>query len=150
MQEIDQEYDRFIEFGGVLNRTMRKYLVQYIQNKFDSEVNLIPELNDQYYNYFTRALDKLFLIEGLLDLANSNEKIRQRVILDTLQWLKKTHKKVNKKNPFYDELERLESWSVTPLEHFIKRWSALTNFLKMEYGRNLVDHLFFQKQFEKL
>ena len=50
MQEIDQEYDRFIEFGGVLNRTMRKYLVQYIQNKFDSEVNLIPELNDQYYN----------------------------------------------------------------------------------------------------
>ena len=97
MQEIDQEYDRFIEFGGVLNRTMRKYLVQYIQNKFNSEVNLIPELNDQYYNYFTRALDKLFLIEGLLDLANSNEKIRQRVILDTLQWLKKTHKKVNKK-----------------------------------------------------
>ena len=63
MQEIDQEYDRFIEFGGVLSRTMRKYLVQYIQNKFDSEVNLIPELNDQYYNYFTRALDKLFLIE---------------------------------------------------------------------------------------
>ena len=150
MQEIDQEYDRFIEFGGILNRTMRKYLVQYIQNKFDSEVNLIPELNDQYYNYFTSALDKLFLVEGLLDLANSNEKIQQRVILDTLQWLKKTHKKISKKNPFYDELERLESWSVTPLQHFVKRWSALTNFIKVEYGRDLVDHLFFKEQFKKL
>ncbi len=149
-QELEQEFDRFIAFGGILDKQMRRYLVQYLQNKFEPERHIIPILNDRYYDYFTRALDKIFLIEGLLKISTSNEKIRHRIILDTLYWLRQTYKKVRKKEAFEEEKERLEGWSITPLHIFVKRWSALPIYLRSVYDRTELDHLFFEQQFKEL
>ena len=149
-QELEREYERFVEFGGVLDRRTRKYLVQYLQNKFDPERHLIPELHDRYYDCFTKALDELFLIDGLLELTVSNQKIRQRIVLDTLQWLRKTHKMARTKHPYQQELQRLEGWSVTPLHIFVGRWSVLIACLKSEYSRDQLDHYFFTAKFKAL
>ena len=62
-KELEEEYNRFIEFGGLLDRKMRRYLVQYLQNKFDPDRHIVPELKDKYYRYFEDALDDIFLIE---------------------------------------------------------------------------------------
>ncbi|MEM9820418.1 MAG: hypothetical protein AAF985_05080 [Bacteroidota bacterium] len=46
-KELEQEFNRFIEFGQLLDKQMRTYIVQYIQNKFNPKQHVIPELNEQ-------------------------------------------------------------------------------------------------------
>ena len=128
----------------------RTYLVQYLQNKFEPERHIIPELNDQYYEYFQNALDQIFLIDGLLEISTYNNKIRKQIILDTLYWLRKTYKKVRTKNPYEDELQRLEGWAVTPLKAFVNRWSALPAYLSSVYTRDEIDTYFFIEKFKTL
>jgi uncharacterized protein with von Willebrand factor type A (vWA) domain len=148
--ELEGEYDRFIEFGGLLDKKMRTYLVQYLKNKFDPDRHLIPELNDKYYTYFTKALDELFLIDGLLDISQQNVEIKKRVILDTIYWLKKSYKEVREKHPFEEEERRLESWSITPLKIFLKRWGALPTYLSSVYAREQLDYMFYRQKFDEL
>ncbi len=147
---LEQEYQRFIEFGNLLDIKMRSYLVQYLQNKFDPDRHVIPTLNDQYFEYFQKALDRIFLIDGLQKLVQANYKIRQRIILDTLYWLRKAYKKSRKKNPYEEEKQRLESWAITPLKIFIKRWQSLPNYLSNVYDRKDLDHYFFSEKFNQL
>ena len=150
-EELKQEYYRFIEFGNLLDKKMRTYIVQYIQNKFEPDLHVIPELNDQYYEYFRKSLDQIFLIDGLLNISTFNHKIRKQIILDTLYWFRKTYKKVRTKNsPYEDELQRLEGWAVTPLKAFVNRWGALPHYLSNVYTRDQLDTYFFTKKFKTL
>jgi len=149
-KELEQEYSRFIEFGGLLDRKMRQYLVQYLQNKFTPDKYIIPELNDQYYLYFQNALNDIFLVDGLLDITKYNDKIRSQIILDTLYWLKKSYKKVRVKHPYEDEQQRLESWAVTPMKAFVIRWKALPSYLANVYSRDQFNTQFFVEKFQSL
>ena len=149
-EQLEQEYGRFVEFGNLLDRKMRKYLVQYLRNKLEPDRFLLPELNDQYYAYFQKALDGIFSIPGLLGLAQGNEKIKKQIVLDTLHWLRKTYDKARTKNPYDDELNRLEGWAVTPLHVFTQRWPALPTFLKATYSKDELDSNFYKDRFNKL
>lgn len=149
-KELQQECDRFIEFGNLLDKRMRRYIVQYIQNKFNPELHIIPILNDQYFDYFQKALDEIFLIDGLVGVTKANDKIRKQVILDLLYWLRKAHKKSSIKNPYDEEKQRLESWAVTPLHIFVKRWGALPDYLNNVYSRTELDNHFFKEKFSQL
>lgn len=149
-EQLDQEYQRFVEFGGLLDRKMRRYLVQYLQNKLDPERHVVPELNDQYFEYFRKALDELFAIPGLIELATRNEKITKQVVLDILRWLRKSYDKARSKNPFEDELQRLEGWAVTPLHVFVRRWPNLPAYLQTKYSREELDSHFYQDRFQAL
>ncbi len=149
-KELEEEFNRFIEFGNLLDRRMRTYLVQYLQNKFDPEKHIIPTLNEQYFEYFQKALDRIFLIEGLLEVTQYNERLKKQVVFDILYWLRKSYKKSRDKNPYHDEQLRLEGWAVTPLKAFYKRWTALPNYLSKIYQRNELDYLFFSEKFKSL
>lgn len=149
-KELQEEFDRFIEFSNLLNRRMRTYLVQYLQNKLNPGQHLIPELQEQYLTYFQKALDRIFLIDGLTQVTEYNERLKKQVILDILFWLQKTYKKVRSKNPYEEEQTRLESWAVTPLHTFVKRWAALPDYLGSLYERAELDHIFFREKFKQL
>ncbi len=149
-KELEQEYERFIEFGTLLNKRMRTYIVQYIQNKFNPQRFVIPELNEQYFEYFQQALDRIFLIEGLLEITQYNHDLKRQVILDILYWLRKAHQNSKTKTPHQDEKLRLEGWAVTPFHVFINRWAALPMYLNSMYNRSELDYLFFQEKFDTL
>lgn len=149
-KQIEEEYQRFIEFGELLDRQTRKYLVQYLQNKLEPDAFVIPELNDQYYQYFTKALDGLFEIDGLLRITAGNQKITRQIILDTLYWLRKSYQKVRSKNPYDSELKRLEGWTVTPLHVFEDRWHFLINFLRTTYSKDQLDIDFYENRFKTI
>ncbi|TXB61891.1 VWA domain-containing protein [Phaeodactylibacter luteus] len=148
-EQLEQEYQRFIEFGGLLDRQMRRYLVHYLQNLIAPGRHTIPELNDQYYLYFQRALDSLFSIPGLLGLAQGNEKITRQLVVDILRWLRKSFEKARLQNPYEDELQRLEGWAITPLHVFARRWPGLPAYLQTVYPREEIDSQFYQDRFRK-
>ena len=50
----------------------------YLQNKFDPDRHIVPELKDKYYRYFEGALDDIFLIDGLQDILQQNSSIKKR------------------------------------------------------------------------
>jgi uncharacterized protein with von Willebrand factor type A (vWA) domain len=149
-EQLEQEYQRFVEFGNLLDRKMRRYLVHYLQNKLEPGRHVIPDLNDQYYAYFQQALDELFSIPGLLDLAEGNAKITKQVVLDILRWLRKSYDKARAKNPYEDELQRLEGWAITPMHVFVRRWPNLPTFLRTQYSREEIDSNFYQHRFQQL
>ena len=149
-KELEEEYIRFIEFGGLLDRKMRRYLVQYLQNKFDPDRHIVPELKDKYYRYFEGALDDIFLIDGLQDILQQNSSIKKRVLLDTIYWMKKSYKDVRTKHPYEDEQQRLSSWSITPMKAFLKRRQALPIYLSSIYRRDELDTQFYKVKFDAL
>lgn len=149
-EHLEQEYQRFVEFGNLLDRKMRRYLVQYLQNKLEPNRHVIPELSDQYYAYFQQALDELFSIPGLLNLAEGNARITKQVVLDILRWLRKSYDKARTQNPYEDELQRLEGWAITPLHVFVRRWPNLPAYLRTQYSREEIDSLFYQDRFQQL
>lgn len=148
-KELEQEYERFIDFGNLLDRKRRIYIIQYIQNKFEPELHLIPSLKEQYYEYFRKALDRVFMIEGLMEVIQYSPLLKKQVILDTLYFLRKAYKKSRTINPFEEEQSRLSAWAVTPLHSFVKRWRSLPDYLQGVYERTELDHAFFKEKFQE-
>lgn len=148
--DLERAYERFIEFGGLLNRRMRQYLVRYLREKFEPDGREFPELNDQYFRFFQRALDELLDNEELLGLTAGNARIRRQVIIDLLHWLRRAHDRVKAKHPYQDEVDALERWAITPLHVFVLRWSTLTTYLANHYAPHELDHRFFLDRFQRL
>lgn len=147
-QIIEEEYERFIEFGNLLDRKSRQYLVEYFRYKLEGTTYESPELNDQYFKYFQKALEHIFSINKLLPLLQENQRISQHVVLDTLQWIRKTFAKVRTQNPYHKEEDLLKGWAVTPLKIFTERYPFLLNFLRNNYARQVLDTEFYADRFK--
>ncbi|MEM6771700.1 MAG: hypothetical protein AAF597_14040, partial [Bacteroidota bacterium] len=130
MSVLEQEYARFIEFGQLLDRRTRRYLVEYLKAKVSGRPYAGEELNDRYANYFLQALDEVFAIDNLLFVCENNESITQQIVLDTLYWIKKTFAKVETKHPYQKEVDLLAGWSVTPVKAFKTRYPHLLQSLR--------------------
>lgn len=148
--DLERAYERFIEFGGLLNRRMRQYLVRYLREKFEPDGREFPELNDQYFRFFQRALDDLLDNEELRKLTESNARIRRQVIIDLLHWLRRAHDRTKAKHPYQDEVDALERWAITPLHVFVQRWTTLTTYLANQYAPHELDFRFFRDRFQNL
>lgn len=142
------EYDRFIEFGNLLDRRSRRYIVDYFKHLLTKEPLENKELNDRYARYFRSALDKLMAIEDLLTLCGKNERISKQVVQDTLYWMRKTYEKAQLKNPHQRELDTLKGWSVTPLKIVRSRFPFLIKLLKETYRPDELDAGFYSNKFE--
>lgn len=145
---LEREFERFIEFGNFLDRRTRRYLVEYFKHRLAGDIYELPDLNDQYFQYFRSALDHIFGIDGLLTIARSNEKITQFIVLDVLHWLRKTSDKVQKKHPFQKEVQRLEGWAVTPFHVFKTRYPFLLQFVASHYPPEEIQTRFYKKKYE--
>lgn len=149
-EKLNLEYERFIEFGELLDRKMRQYLVQYLQHKFQGIPLDLPTLKEDYFLYFQGALDDLAAIPNIHDLLGNQQMLQERIILDTLRWLRKTYQKVKTKHPYQQELDRLGNWAITPLHVFYGRWSILISYLSQQYSQEEVETPFFRHQFQQL
>jgi uncharacterized protein with von Willebrand factor type A (vWA) domain len=148
---LEQEYERFIAFGQILDRKMRTYLVTYLRQKLEQSVVEEPaELDNTYLRYFTQAIDQLTGIQGLLSLCAGNEQITRQVVIDTLRWLRKSWTKSRVKNPYENEIRRLEQWSVTPVKAVAERWPVLLNTVRNLYPKEQLDSSFYSAKFKGL
>ncbi len=148
-QKLEEEFERFIEFGNLLDARSRRYLVEYFKHKIDDTPLESPDINDQYFKYFQSALEKIFSINYLLPLLQKNDKVTEHVVLDTLYWMRKTFAKVRQNNPYHDEEDLLKGWAVTPLKVFTKRYPFLLNYLRNNYPKKDLDTDFYANRFQQ-
>ena len=146
MDVLEQEYQRFIEFGQLLDRRTRRYLVEYLRSKLSGRTYEGEELDDTYARYFMEALDEVFEVDQLLFVCRNNESITQRIVLDTLYWIKKTFAKVERSHPYAKEADLLAGWSVTPIKAFGQRYPYLIQHLTSIYTREELDASFYRNR----
>ncbi len=146
-QLLDLEYQRFVEFGQVLDRTGRRYLVEYIRHRLEPDRPLPHDMDDAYFRYFREALQGVLSLDALVELCRVNAGLRRQVATDTLRWLRLTYQELRSKHPYEDEVSRLESWAITPEHLFAERWPLLTTFLENTYTEHELPVGFFKGRF---
>lgn len=149
LQKLEEEYERFIRFGEVLDRPSRRYFVAYLRHLL---LGKEPEedLKSDYFEYFRSALDDLFEDQALQDLARQHDFLGAQIIADTLQWFRKTYGKLSQKHPFQDEQQELESWGVRHLRQFSRSWNFLIQKVSSFYPKEEIDPSFHAKKFKEL
>lgn len=143
-------YEQFIEFGQMLDRKMRGYVVHYLQHKFQGVTLELPTLEEAYFTYFKAALDDIAAIPNLHQLVGNQQILQERIILDTLRWLRKSYQKIKTKHPYQQEMDRLGNWAIIPLHVFCGRWSVLIAYLAQQYNKEEIETPFFKHQFQSL
>jgi uncharacterized protein with von Willebrand factor type A (vWA) domain len=157
--QIEEEFKQFIQFGQVFDKETRRYLVFYLQEKFNRQLTTDPkQLNNSTiqppehsliaYEYFRAALDKIFANSQLISVGQANQVLATQILHDTLTWLRKAQQQLRQDNPVQDEFNRLQSWKDRPLAIFAESWYHLTNFLKEKYERSEFDISFYEKHFD--
>ncbi|PPK84352.1 uncharacterized protein with von Willebrand factor type A (vWA) domain [Neolewinella xylanilytica] len=145
---LESEFQRFIEFGNLLDRRTRRYLVEYMRSKITNTPPPEGNLNDQYGLYFQQSIEEVFSIDQLLFVCANNASITRQIVLDTLYWIKKTFQKLEAKHPYGKELDFLQGWSVTPAKAFRYRYPHLIQFLRSEYTREELDTFFYEDRLQ--
>lgn len=149
-EKLQEEFDRFIQFGHLLDLQTRKYLVRYLQQKLNLRSIDPLELNDTYYRYFSQALDTLFDDGKLLNLMSNRPALQQQIVSDTLFWMRKAYDSIREKNPYEEECARLEAAGVMPLRDFAQRWHYLINFLEHQYALEEINTGFYSAKLKEL
>ena len=144
------DLDRFIEFGTVLDKVTRKYLVQYLLAKLNLPASLPPELDDSYFRYFRQALDRMFDQPNLRQLVLAQPRIGEQIATDTLHWIRKAYQRARETNPFEEETSRLSAATVMPFRDLVQRYRYLTQFVGSTYARHEMDADFYASKFQRL
>lgn len=151
---LEESFARFIEFGTLLDKQSRKYLVRYLQQKlypkWDIEADL-PELariQDDYFRYFSQALDQIFEGEELLEKCLHHPQLAEQVAMETLSWLRRTYRYMREKNPYEDESRRLAAAASLPLRQWQQRWQVTCRFLEETYADNEIPVGFYRSRLE--
>ncbi len=149
-EQLEEEFERFIEFGTILDRKTRQYLVQYLRAKYDSDRIFPDDLKSTYYNYLCKALDRIFDSEELTELLRKKPVLAKQVSTDTLHWIKKAYRDIQAKNPYEQETERLEAYNVMPVVRWVSNWYAVADYLKGVYEREEIDTGFYAQKFKEI
>ncbi len=160
-EELELTFSRFIDFGKVLDKPTRKFLVFYLYSILKGE-NAKEELDknnknkensefqSSYFSYLKKTLDGIFENQTIIKLAKENESLTTQIINDTIKWIKDTDKKINAKNPFQEEQDRFDVWAHKPTHLYLTDWDNLINYLSIRYDREELDSSFYTQKFKDL
>ena len=149
-QHIEEEFERFIEFGNVLDRKTRRYFVAYLRQLLTGKAHLEEELKGEYFEYFQSALEDLFDDPDLKKIARDNELLGDQIVADTLNWFRKAYREIAQKHPYEDEQRELESWGIRHLRQFTKSWPFLIQKVSSYYPKEELDPSFHQQKLKTL
>lgn len=133
-ENLHQDFERFIAFGTVLDKTTRKYIIAYFKALLEGEKAPMPEdLNQDYYRYLHVELDKIFGEGKLLEIFQQKGILGRQILSDSLQWFRKTQEKIEQNNPYSRELLQFEHWRDLSLVEVKNRQQHLWAFLQATY-----------------
>lgn len=148
-EQLAEDFERFVEFGTVLDKKTRRYLVRYMQHKLGWRVPPRPIELNTYQRYFTKALDKIFG-DKLMNMLKHQKVLGRQLTQEALKWMRQIHIKMQEEDPFGPEKKHIEQWGVTPLNQVVERWDSLYNYLMTKYEKQNLDISFYQSKVMEL
>lgn len=148
---LQEEYQRFIQFGQVLDKPTRRYFVGYLQQLLTGNKPTHSEdLKSDYFHYFEEALQDLFEDPDLQALAQKHHQMAQQIVADTLTWFRKTYREIATKHPYEEEKRELENWGIRHLRQFVKSYFFMGQKISSYYTREEIDPSFHMQRFKEL
>ncbi len=146
-ERIQEELERFVAFGTVLDHRSRQYLAEYLLQKLDPRHPAPPDLSSVYYRYFCQVLDRIFASEPLLELIRSRPVLSAEITTEILHWVRRSNRRVQEKNPFFEEFQKLEALSVLPARQLVARWHVYTDYLTYAYPDHELPAKFYESKY---
>jgi uncharacterized protein with von Willebrand factor type A (vWA) domain len=143
-ESLEDAFERFIQFGVLLDRRTRRYLVAYLRLVLLGEASHPDDddLDPVYGRYFRAALDRVFDNDALITLCKEQGALGEQVAVETLRWLRQTQRTLEH-NPHADEKRRLNMLAGMPLERFVARWYTQVDYLRSQYAAHELDAGFY-------
>lgn len=143
--ELELELERFVDFGGVLDRRSREYLAAHLRSRILGEPTPAT-LDDRYAAAFARALDGVFGPDAavLLGVCRSRSALAMQVGQEAVRWMRQAWRSLETEDPFAAERSRLGAVATMPVRHFVGAWRAPLAWLSQAYAPHELDVAFYQ------
>ena len=156
-EELDTELERFVEYGAVLDRRTREYLVAHLRGRILGEP-LPATLDERYAAALARALDAVFSPDPetsehnsdgahssrLLGIVRQNSAMGMQVGIETVRWMRRAWRRLETEDPFSEERSRLGALAAMPLRHAVGAWRGPLAWLRKSYARHELDVDFYE------
>lgn len=131
--DLAEASDRFVAYGGILDRPTRKYLAAWIQEQLLPGVADLDGLSPAYFRHFQEAIGAILGDELLQRICQSHQHLAVQIAQDLMVWFRRTFAKLEGEHPFRAEEIDLESWTVRPLTHVFDRWGFFNQAIHNHY-----------------
>ncbi|MEL6347194.1 MAG: VWA domain-containing protein [Myxococcota bacterium] len=152
-ESVEDALQQFIEFGALLDRRTRRYLVAYLRSRLlgGAPPEEEADLDEIYGRYFSRALEQIFSNNELVRICSEQAALGRQVTMETLRWMRRSFRDArNQEDPsIADEVRRLESTAGMALDRFIQRWRLTTDYLQHRYEPHQLDARFYEDGFAR-
>ena len=152
-ETLETELQRFVDFGALLDRRTRRYLVEILrQRALGTPAPLVgpdpgdpDSLDATYMRYFSEALDSLFAHETLLELCRGQGTIGVDVATETIRWMRRTLNEADRADPHAEERQRLGHLAGFPLDRIIASYRGFLGEIQQRYAPHEIDVGFYEQ-----
>lgn len=149
-ERLDEAVGHFIAYGGVLDRSTRRYVVAWLAERLLPDYLDLEGLEAGYFRHFAEALDELLADEVLREISEDQADLAAQLVMDILVWFRRQFGEILVQHPFEAEQDTLEGWTVRPMAHVFERWEFFTKALGGYYTRDEIPVAFHQKEIDGL
>lgn len=149
---IDSSYSNstlsnFETFGGIGTHPERQRFVDGLLDKIKGATkDRISLPKGKEIKPFSDTADQITDNITLQKLALENEEIAAQITEDIIKWTKKTHKNIQRNNPFFNEEELLEKAQRYTGEEFIDSFDDFKTLLGDNYSKEEIDFSFYDSK----
>ena len=149
-QELEEQVEAFIRFGTLLDRRTRAYLVSALAQRLGLKLELetLKDLDDTYALKLEKSLSDFFRHPKLEETLQEHPLLRWRFLLDILFWFRQSFKHLDKKHPYDEDLQLLESWATRPYSNIKTQWPYLVNAAENSVNDDSFSGDFYRRQFK--
>lgn len=138
-KDLEDATDRFIAYGGVLDRSTRRYVAAWLQDKLLPGTADLEDLQPGYFRHFRIALDEVLGDEILKEVTSKHQHLAVQVVKDLMVWFRRNFGEVTEGHPCEFEENDHGSWTVRPMAHVYDRWGFFTQALHNHYTSKEVE-----------
>jgi uncharacterized protein with von Willebrand factor type A (vWA) domain/uncharacterized protein with HEPN domain len=99
---------------------------------------------------FTIPIEQIINHTDLRKLSQENHTIATQVTEDLTNWARDTHKQLQVKNPFSEEVQMFQQTQALSSQEFFSHYESIVQYLHQFYGNGEIDFNFFDKKLKKL
>lgn len=147
-RELDEAIERFVAYGGVLDRQTRRYVAAWLVERLIPGMVDMDDLQPGYFRHFSAQLDEVLGDEVLQSVTSRHRGLAVQVVIDLLGWFRRHFGEVLVGHPFEDEERELQGWTVRHMEHVFQRWAWFTRAIGNHYTRDHIDAGFHSARIE--
>lgn len=142
-------FEKFGNFGRPIDRA-KLIDALYSQLTERDRTNWAMFPSNPAIQKFTIPIEEIINHTDLRKLSQENHTIATQVTEDLANWAGDTHKQLQVKNPFSEEVQMFQQTQTLSSQEFFNNYENIVQYLQQFYGNGEINFNFFDKKLKKL